>query len=173
MVKKMKIGKKTVSLGMIFLFSSIILSTALTQAKPDRTTIIFEYTWHEIGHAERMWISEEGIWQLRNTPHIGNVSYCEADFYGDLYLLSDLTVFDDILNPTTFNSVGRGIFEFTGYYNGDIAGFEGKMNFVIENFYITAKFVCHGTGAFDGHLLKGTVEHWLGGLCYAEMVIWN
>lgn len=168
----MKTKKKLAFFGMIFLLCFFLTGTT-TQAKKDKPVINFTFVWDVIDHADRMWESCDGVWHLRDSPHYGHVLTGDADFYGDLYLLSSLNLFDDLLAPTTFNSVGWGTFSFEGNYWEEAVGFSGQINFKIEDFYITAKFTVHGSGGFEGSLIKGTMEGWLGGINYVQMTIMN
>ena len=168
----MKTKKKVIFLGMLILLCS--LSIGMTaQAKPTRTVIDFAFYLEVSGPAERIWVSEDGIWQIRNTPHIGSVLSGESEIQGEFFYLGNLILFDDLLNPTTFNSIGGGVFEFTGTYLGEEAGFTGKLHFTIENFYGTGYFNVHGSGALEGMHLKGTYDGYLGGIYDAQLVIWN
>ena len=144
-----------------------------TQAKPNRTVIDFTFDLHVSGDAERIWETGSGIWQIRNTPHIGSVLSSESGLRGEFFYLGNLILFDDLNNPTSFNSIGGGIFEFTGSYFGVEAGFTGKLHFTIENFFATGYFNVLGSGAFEGMHLKGTYSGLLGGIYDALLVIWN
>jgi len=168
----MKTNKKLVFFGMIFLLC-FFLTGATTQAKQPKTVINFTFQWDVIGHAARMWGTPGGVWHLRDCPHDGHSLTGDADFYGNLYLLSSLNMFDDLLAPTTFNSVGWGTFEFTGNYIEDAVGFSGQINFKIENWYMIGKFTCHGIDGWEGSLLKGTIEGQIGGTNIAVMTIMN
>ncbi len=169
MVEIMKTSRKLIFLGMIVLLSSLIVGTTTTQAKPDRTTIEFVYKWISYGLPEREWISEEGIYHTIMTPHWGEIISEESPLQGDVYYIGNLVIFD----LATFDGLGQGIFEFTGHYGSAEAGFEGKMHFKIKNAFITGAFVCHGSGALEGKLLKGTFEAFLGAPTSVVLVIWN
>ncbi len=68
----MKTKKKVILLGMLILLCS--LSIGMTaQAKPSRTVINFAFDLNVSGDAERIWETPSGIWQIRNTPHVGSV----------------------------------------------------------------------------------------------------
>ena len=169
----MKTKKKLAFLGMIFLLCFFITG-ATTQAKQTRTVINFTFAWDLIGHPDRMWETPSGIWQLRDSPHFGHVLTGDADFYGDLYLLSSLVLFDDLLAPTTFNSIGWGTFEFTGNFWEQAVGFTGQINFKIENWHMNGKFTVHGIDGWEGSLIKGTIEgSLLDGINYVQMTIMN
>ncbi|MHA1203291.1 MAG: hypothetical protein ACTSQ4_12335 [Candidatus Heimdallarchaeaceae archaeon] len=144
----MKTKKKVILLGMLVLLCS--LSIGMTaQAKPNRTVINFAFDLHVSGAAERIWETGSGIWQIRNTPHIGSVLSGESDIAGTFFYLGNLILFDDLMDPLTFNSIGGGIFEFTGTYLGEEAGFTGKLHFTIFEFYATGYFNVQGSGAFE------------------------
>ena len=164
----MKIGKKTVLLGMLVLLCS--LSFGLVQAKPaNRIVINFTYTMDVSGFPDREWYPSGGIYQARNTPHEGLVTWSDSDFYGEIYYCGNV-----MLKLVTLDGVGGGYFSFTGIYGeGTVAGFYGKLNFKIESYYLTGTFNFHGTGAFEGKLLKGTSEGFVGGPYTAQLIIWN
>ena len=166
----MKIGKKTVLLGMLVLLCSFSLGF-MVQAKPDRTVINFTYEmWvSETEPPDRAWFSDEGIYQARGTPHYGYVSYSDIDFGGDIYYCGNV-----MLDFATWNGVGGGYFEFTGFYGeGITVGLTGKLNFKIVAGYLTGTFNFFGSGAFEGKHLKGTCEGPLGGPYEAQLIIWN
>jgi len=164
----MKIGKKTVLLGILVLLFSTSLGF-MVQAKPaDRTVINFTYTM-VAGVPERMWYPSGGILMARNTPHEGEVTWSDTDFYGDIYYSGNI-----MLVLATYDGVGGGIYEFTGFYGeGNAVGFYGRHNFKIEMGYLTGTFNFHGTGAFEGKLIKGTGEGPLGGPYNGQLIIWN
>ena len=168
MVKKMKIGKKTLMLGTLLLLCSFSLGL-MVQAKPARTVINFEFVWDEYGEAERVWFSEEGIYHTIMTPHYGHVTSSDSDFAGDVYYCGNLVIFD----LTTFEGLGGGVFTFDGTYNGEDAGFIGKLHFKIVDGEIIGKLNCHGTGIFEGNLIKGTSVGALGGVTVVQITIWN
>lgn len=168
----MKTKKKVILLGMLVLLCSLSIGMT-TQAKPNRTVIDFAFDLHVSGDAERIWETPSGIWQIRNTPHVGSVLSGESDIAGTFFYLGNLILFDDLFDPTTFNSIGGGIFEFTGTYLGEEAGFTGKLHFTIFEFWATGSFNVQGSGALEGMHLKGTYEGWLGGVYEAQLVIWN
>ena len=165
----MEIGKKTVLLGMLVLLCSFSLGF-MVQAKPaDRIVINFTYTMGVSGDADRVWFPSGGIYQARNTPHVGIVTWSDADFHGDIYYCGNV-----MLVLATYSGLGGGIFELTGFYGeGTAAGLIGRLNFKIEFGYLTGTFNLHGTGAFEGKLLKGTCEGGLGGPYEAQLIIWN
>ncbi|MHA1211633.1 MAG: hypothetical protein ACTSSH_04140 [Candidatus Heimdallarchaeota archaeon] len=168
----MKIKRNVALLGMFILLCTFFIVIPVQAKQPTRTVINFTYALEVSGDAERLWVTEDGIWQIRNTPHEGLILTSDADLNGDLFYLGDLTLFDNLLDPISLNSTGRGPFEFVGEYNGLPASFVGKLHIRIVNFYITGYFVCHGSGSLQG-LLKGTVEGWYGGTYSAQMVIWT
>ncbi len=165
---KMKIGKKTLMLGTLILLCSFSLGL-MVQAKPDRVVINFEFIWTNFGEAEREWFSEEGIYHTRMTPHYGYVTSSDSNFVGDVYYNGNLVIFD----LTTFEGLGGGIFEFTGTYNGETAGFTGRLHFKIVDFMIIGTLKCHGLGIFEGKLIKGTSLGVLGGATSVQISIWN
>jgi len=164
----MKLGKKTLMLGTLILLCSFSIGL-IAQAKPDRVDINFEFIWTAFGAPEREWTSEEGIYHTIQTPHYGIVTASDSDFAGDVYYCGNLVVFD----LATFEGLGGGDFEFTGTYNGEFAGFIGKLHFKIVNFMIIGKLNCHGFGAFEGNHLKGTSLGALGGSTTVQLTIWN
>ncbi|MHA1219260.1 MAG: hypothetical protein ACTSSN_09090 [Candidatus Heimdallarchaeaceae archaeon] len=103
------------------------------------------------------------------TPHFGLVNESTSDFAGDVYYCGNLVVFD----LTTFEGLGGGDFSFDGTYEGETAGFIGKLHFKIVNFMIVGKLNCHGTGIFEGKLIKGTTLGALGGATIVQISIWN
>lgn len=164
----MKIGKKTLLLGMLVLLCS--LSFGLVQAKPaDRIVIDFDYAMWVSDLPEKDWLTNGGIYQARNTPHLGIVTYSESDLSGNFYYCGNV-----MLNFATYDGVGGGYFEFNGLYGeGNAVGFVGKMHFKIKGGYLTGIFNCFGTGAWEGQLIKGTLEGGLGGPYIAQLVICN
>ncbi len=173
MVKLMKTTKKIAVFGMVFLLCFFLTGATTTQAKKDKPVINFTFVWDVIGHADRMWESCNGVWHLRDTPHDGHVVTGDSDFYGDLFLMSSLNVFDDMMALTTLNSVGWGTFSFEGNYWEEAVGFTGQINFKIHEWYMIGKFTCHGSGGFEGSLIKGTIEGWIGGTNIVQMTIMN
>ena len=166
----MKIGKKTVLLGILVLLCSTSLGF-MVQAQPaDRTVINFTFTMVVPPEGpERLWFPSGGILMARNTPHYGEVTWSDTDFYGDIYYCGNIMAF-----LPDWTGVGGGFFDFTGYYGeGAAAGLYGRLNFEIENAYLTGTFNLHGTGAFEGKLLKGTFEGVIGGLYTGQLIIWN
>ena len=166
----MKMGRRLVLLGMTLLICSFIFGAVGVQAKKTTIEVDFVYGWDLIDHAEKMWETPSGIWHLRGSPHYGSVVSSDSCFDGSIIYLGNLNLFDDLMDPTTFNSVGWGTVEFTGKYNGEPVGFAGIVTLKIQNYYITGKFVCHGSGAFDGMLVKVAFEGWLGSTCEAQLV---
>ena len=166
----MKISKKIVFLVMVILLSSFIVSTSTTQAKPQRTEINFEFWWLDYDTPKKEWTTKNNVYHSLMTPHYGEVTESDSDFYGDLYYIGNLK-----LNMDTFCGRGGGYFEFNGWYNGDEAGFWGIMYFTIDELVLTGRLVLHGTGALDGCLLKGTCTTILFVLptTTANLVIWN
>jgi len=168
MVKKMKTGKKVAFFGMLFLLCFLISGTTMTQAKQYRTVINFDYEMWVSGDADRVWFPSGGIYQARNTPHEGIVTGSDALFDGNFIYIGDI-----MLKLVTLDGVGGGYFEFYGTYNEIAAGFVGILIFKIKGYYLTGTFNCHGTGAFEGKLLKGTIEGVVGGPYQAQLIIWN
>ena len=167
----MKTSKKVISLGMIILLSTLIISTTTTQAKkPARTEIInFEYKWDSHTDAKKEWTTNKGVLHTLQTPHFGTVQE-GGDIAGTLYYCGNL-----ILDTISFNGKGGGYFEFTGEYHGAPAGFWGIMYFDIEALVLTGTLNLHGTGAFEGMLLKGTVYTILFVMptTFVSLVVWN
>jgi len=167
----MKLGKKTILLGMVLLLCSFIVSTATTQAKHVNPPIYFEYVWDYTEPALKFWFDKDGVYHAIKTPHIGHVT--SGDIDGDIYYNGNV-----VLDFATLDGKGGGIFEFTGTYGLDAAGFRGKLLFYIEAGVIYGTLNCPGTGAFAGMLLKGTVFAYLDlgqnpPPAVAELVIWN
>ena len=168
LVEIMKTSKKVISLGMVILLSTFIISTTTTQAKPDRIEINFEYHWYDYTPPKKEWTTDKGVLHTLQTPHFGIVD--SGDITGELYYCGNL-----ILDLNTYNGKGGGYFEFTGEYEGDSAGFWGIMYFDIEALVLTGTVNLHGTGAFEGMLIKGTVYTILFVLptTSVSLVVWN
>lgn len=166
----MKTSKKSIFLVMTILLSSFIVSAATTQAKPQRTEINFEYFWVDYGEPKKEWTTKNNVLHTLMTPHWGEVSDSDSDFYGDIYYIGNLK-----LNLNTYSGRGGGYIDFEGYYNGIDAGFWGIMYFTIDELVLNGKMVLHGTGAFDGCLIKGTVSTILFVIptTYVTITIWN
>ncbi|MHA1367892.1 MAG: hypothetical protein ACTSP5_16000 [Candidatus Heimdallarchaeota archaeon] len=163
----MKIRRNVVLLGMLILLCSFLTVTAV-QAKPTRTVINFVYFLETSGEPARIWFSDEGMYQVRGTPHEGHIHTSDSDFSGELFYLGDLT-----LNLTTYEGRGGGLFEFSGEYLGEAASLTGKSHFKIRNFLITGTLLLHGSGSLEG-LIKGTFEGPLGQPYYtAQIIIWT
>lgn len=164
-------GRRIALIGITILFCSGIFGTIVVQAK--NTTTEFDFVYGGIfDDPERMWVSEDGVWHLRNSFHYYSViSSSGADFEGDFIYLANLNLFDDLMDPTTFNSVGWGSVEFTGTLDGNDIGFAGIGTLKIHDFFITGKMVCHGSGGLGGMLVKITFEGILGGPYNGHMVI--
>ena len=142
----------------------------MVQAKPaDRTVIDFEYAMWVSGAAEKDWTTNGGIYQARNTPHLGNVIDTGLDFSGNFYYCGNV-----MLNFATYDGVGGGYFEFTGAYGeGNAVGFVGKMHFKIKGGYLIGTFNVFGILNWEGQHIKGTLEGVLGGPYIAQLIIWN
>ena len=169
MVEKMKTSKKAISFGLIILLSLLIVGVTTTQAKkPVGLEITFVYTWDSYDAAKKEWTTDKGILHTLQTPHYGHVT--EGDITGDIYYCGNL-----ILDLATLSGKGGGIFEFTGLYNGEAAGFRGKMIFEIKSLVLTGTLNCPGTGAFANMLFKGTVDTIIivSDLTYVTLVVWN
>jgi hypothetical protein len=153
-------------LGLVILLGSIIVSTTTLQAKHANPTISFEYIWTAFDAPQKEWFDKDGVYHAIKTPHYGIVT--TGDIEGDIYYNGNV-----VLDFVTFDGKGGGIFEFTGYYEGEAAGFRGKMLFVIEGGIVYGTLNCPGSGAFNGLLFKGTVVAPLGGTTIVELTIWN
>ncbi|MHA2255521.1 MAG: hypothetical protein ACXAAM_05575 [Candidatus Heimdallarchaeaceae archaeon] len=166
----MKVGKKVILLGMILLLSTLIVSTVTTQAKPERSEINFEFAWTEFDDPKKEWTTKNNVLHTLMTPHWGPILSSDSDFSGELYYIGNLK-----LDLNTFSGRGGGHIEFTGFYNGDPAGFWGLSYFVIDELVLTGNLVLHGTGAFDGYLIKGTYSTILFVLptTSANIILWN
>lgn len=141
----------------------------VAQAKPQRQVINFEYVWDSYDLPEREWLTNGGIYHTIMTPHYGHITYSDSSLVGNVYYCGNLVLFDLAL----FEGLGGGIFEFTGEYDYETAGFYGKIHFKIKDFTIVGKLNCHGTGAFEGKLIKGTFIGALGGATDVQISIWN
>ncbi len=151
-MKLRKIKQHTILIGLTMLICSFILVVGVTATTPietlgHKTPITFGFTNVHDGNFERMWFSD-GILHLRGAPHDGIVS-------GDL--LGTLTYTGDInLNMETYDGTGQGILCLSVTY-GDLSGtFRGRMVIKVNGGIITAMFICHGDGDFEGMKLKGT-----------------
>jgi hypothetical protein len=164
----MKIGKKTIVFGTLLLLCSFSIGL-LAQAKPDRVTITFVYEWTSYGAPEREWMSEDGVYHTIMTPHWGVILSSDADLTGDVFYIGNLVLTD----PAMWVGLGGGTFEFDGLYNGLAAGFSGRFNFKIADFQVVGKLNCHGIGAFEGMLIKGTIIGFLGAPATVEITLWN
>ena len=170
MVNKMKIGRKGALVGITILFCTLIFGAAGVLAKkPVRTELTFEYEWTGgTDPAKKEWTTDKGVLHTLQTPHYGKVTV--GDIEGEVYYCGNL-----ILDLNTLSGKGGGIFEFTGKYNGEAAGFKGKLIFEIEDRVLTGTLNCPGSGAFEGILLKGTVNTilWETLTNYATLVLWT
>ncbi|MHA2255522.1 MAG: hypothetical protein ACXAAM_05580 [Candidatus Heimdallarchaeaceae archaeon] len=131
-------------------------------------TFDFVYNWDVVGDAAETIIDPTGIWQLYQTPHYGSVITDDEDYSGDMYLLSDLHLWDDLLAPTTFNGIGWGDLSFDGVYNDDKAHFDGELCFIIDDFYVFGYFFGFvgkdiKRNDFKNSFVFGTTEGPLGG----------
>ena len=165
----MKMGRRFVILGITILICSFVFVTVGVQAKKaDRIELTFEYEWTSFDPAEKEWTTDKGILHTLQTPHYGVVT--TGDIEGDIYYCGNL-----ILDLNTFSGKGGGTFQFTGTYNGEAAGFKGKMIFEIENFALTGTLNCPGSGAFKNTLIKGTVSTViiLTHTTYVTIVLWT
>jgi hypothetical protein len=115
------------------------------QAKSTKTTYDCSWELHTVGGPAKMW-ETPGFTHIRSWLHEG---YLTGDLDWDI-----LYDGNNNLDLATFTGVGWGPISFIT----DSGTFDGKMVLHFENFYITGKFVCHGTGGFAGMHLKGTVE---------------
>ena len=141
----------------------------LAEAKPDRAILTFEFVWDSYGYPERDWTTNGGIYHSIMTPHYGSVTPTHTDFAGDVYYCGNLVLFD----PAMWLGLGGGEFIFDGTYDGETAEFIGKLHFKIENFQITGKLNCFGTGIFEGNHIKGISLGSLGGATIVQISIWN
>lgn len=161
----MKIGKKTVLLGTLLLLCSLSLGM-VTQAKHTNPTLYFEYVYDVLGEPVKAWIDKDGLYHAKRTPHYGHVT--AGDITGDIYYIGNV-----VLDLATYNGNGGGIIEFTGFYEGEAAGFKGVLKFYVEFGVVYGTLNCPGSGAFTGLLFKGTFLAYLGGFTYVDLVIWN
>lgn len=139
-----------------------------------KKNIDFEYVYDVIGDPAAMFTDSLGAYYLFNTPHWGHVTDSDKQyFYGDIYYENMLLLLDDLMNPTTFNGMGYGLFQFDGIYKGEEAGFTGNLGFIIENFAIIAHFLAVGEGALAGCLITGYCTSSIGGITYVQMSIYR
>ena len=157
-------------IGLTMLICSFILVVGV-QATTNGTTlahktpILFQFTNDPDDTFERMWFSEDGKLHMRGAGHIGEVW---GGLTGTLSYLGDIQLYLETMDGT-----GGGIVCFNVAY-GDLSGtFEGRMVIKVNGGYITAMFVCHGDGDFEGMKLKGTAEGGMGGTYMADAIILN
>ena len=162
----MKTSKKFIVLGMIVLLSSLIVGTVTTQAKHTNPTLYFEYVWDALDAPQKEWFDKDGVYHAIKTPHYGHVT--TGDIEGTIFYNGNVE-----LDFATYCGKGGGIFEFTGYFEGEEASFRGKLQFYIEYGVVYGTLNCPGKGAFNGLLFKGTVVAPLGGTSIVNLVIWN
>ena len=167
LVNKMKMGRRSALIGITILLCSFIFVTVEVQAKkPIRTELTFEYIWTGFGEHKKEWTTNNGIYHTLQTPHYGEV--ISGDIVGDIYYCGNL-----ILDLATYSGKGGGVFEFTGEYEGEPAGFKGKLLFEIEFGVVFGTLNCPGTGAFENILLKGTIDSVLGGSTLVSLILWT
>ncbi len=94
---------------------------------------------------------EPGMTHIRGGPHVGSLT-------GDDLAWDISYDGNNNLDLFTFTGVGWGPILFSGTWDGLTGTFEGQLVIHFDNFYLTGKFVCHGTGDYEGMHLKGTFE---------------
>ena len=170
-MKLRKIRQHAILIGLTMLVCSFFLvvgvaATTNGTTLGHKTPISFEFTNDPDGTFEKEWYSAHGrILHMRGSPHDGDVW---GDLEGTLIYVGDIE-----LNMETFDGTGQGIVCFDVNY-GELSGtFEGRMVIKVNGGYITAMFVCHGDGDFEGMKLKGTAEGGMGGTYMADAIILN
>ncbi|MFW9831173.1 MAG: hypothetical protein ACFFD8_05315 [Candidatus Thorarchaeota archaeon] len=157
--------KATQILAVSFLLVFILLLTTSSftvQAKSTKTTYTcMMHLGVSAPEPEKQWFSND-IWHIRNWPHAGY-----------LYDGLDWTIFylgNNNFNQYTFVGVGWGKIIFYA----DDGTFEGTMVINFDTgFAISGKFICHGTGAYEGMHIKGYFEGYLGSDTATTIVLHN
>jgi hypothetical protein len=106
------------------------------------------------GPAEKEWYPD-GRMHFRGVPHEG---FLTGDLTGDLFFMGN-----NNLDAATVDGVGWGILTFVGTGADSGKSFEGIEHFKISSFWVSGKFTCHGSGLFEGMLIKGSMDGPLGG----------
>ena len=172
-MKLRKIKRHTILIGLTLLVCSFFLVAGVSAngisngTLAHKTPITFEFTNVPDGTFEKEWYSAHGrILHMRGSPHDG---FVWGNLDGDLTYVGDIE-----LNMETFDGTGQGIVCFDVNY-GELSGtFEGRMVIKVNGGYITAMFVCHGDGDFEGMHLKGTCEGFMfPGVYSANAVLLN
>ena len=170
-MKNRRIRNSITLIGMTMLFLSLFCVVGVEASEDPATTldhktpITFQFTNNPDDTFERMWFSDDGILHMRGAGHDGEVW---GDLDGDLTYMGDIN-----LNTETFDGTGGGTVCFDVRY-GDLSGtFEGRMVINVDGGYITAKFICHGNGDFEGMHLKGIAGGIIGTTYLADAVILN
>jgi len=149
----MKMGKRKALIGITILFCSFIFGTVGVQAKPKNMT---EFTCDDISWTistiEKAWFPD-GRMHLRGVAHHATLT---GDFNGDLYFMGN-----NNLDAATIDGTGWGTLWFVGTGVDEGKYFEGIMTLKISDYYISAKFNCHGSGLLDGMHIKGTSAGYL------------
>ncbi|MHA1945169.1 MAG: hypothetical protein ACXAC6_13475 [Candidatus Hodarchaeales archaeon] len=160
-------GRRAALIGITILLCTLIFGAVVVQATaPVRETLTFEYIWTGYGTPKKEWTANNGISHTLQTPHTGVVT--AGDIGGSVYYCGNLKI-----DWSTFCGKGGGMFEFTGFYNGEAAGFKGKLIFEIVDAELTGTLNCLGSGAFENVLLKGTMYTILGGTAEVTLVLWT
>jgi hypothetical protein len=158
----------------IEMVNGVLLETVELVQRDMKKNINFEYVYDVIGSPADIWPDSNGVWYLFDTPHWGHVTDSDKHyFYGDIYYENVLILLDDLMNPTTFNGMGYGLFEFDGIYKGREASFTGNLGFIIDNFAVIGHFLAVGEGALAGCLITGYLTAVVGGSSYVEMSIYR
>jgi hypothetical protein len=175
-MKNRKFRHSVALIGLTLLFFSLICIVGVeagTPGKPEttlahKTPITFKFTNNHDGTFDRMWTSD-GILHMRGADHDGVIRE-GGGFEGTLTYMGDLN-----LNIVTYDGAGGGTICFSVDYEGLTGDFEGRMVFKVNGGYITAMFVCHGDGDFEGMHFKGTAEGVMlpGGFYSANAVLLN
>ncbi|MCK4278998.1 MAG: hypothetical protein KAW94_00330 [Candidatus Thorarchaeota archaeon] len=171
--RKFRHGVALIGLTLLFFSLICIVGVEAGEIEPTlahKTPITFEFTNDYDGTFEKQWFSAHGkILHMRGAGHLGVIQE-GGNLEGTLTYMGDLN-----LNYETKDGTGGGTVCFSVNY-GDLSGdFEGRMVIKVNGGYITAMFVCHGDGDFEGMHLKGTAEGFMcpGGFYSANAVLLN
>lgn len=166
--------KATRLLAVSFVLCFILFLSASNmsvRAKTTTTTVNFYFTNNPDPVPlpnTKFWISEEGVLLSRNYPHSGDVW---GDLTGSLVYVGDLNSNDWYFTPDWHLVILGGVGGGSLTLDVDGGTFEGIMRFKIIDGVVYGKFTLHGSGSFDGMLLKGTFEGPLGSPATATGVI--
>ncbi|MFX0198966.1 MAG: hypothetical protein ACFFCW_22825 [Candidatus Hodarchaeota archaeon] len=156
-----------ISFALCFLLL-LSVSSFNIRAKSIKTTIEADLVIYPSGDPEKMWFSDDGILHIRGGPHDGTLTSVDDNFFFDIEYPGN-----NNLELSTFTGIGWGPICLTGNW-GDLEGtFEGHMVLLFEDFFITGKIVCHGTGAFAGMHLKASFGDYYGTVPVVTVIIHN